>query len=132
MRSESTQTPIAYTDIQSASLQMDEVLSTSKSTNTTLVEETREGTNFYTQDGITESLEMDLNANLVILAYGLIVIVSLVGNLLVCKVAFTGRRCGRNRRQRTTTDLLIGSLALSDLIMTGEESASCNMSPNDR
>lgn len=65
-----------------------------------------------------EDLQVNLNAPLVILTYGLIVIVSLVGNLLVCKVAFSGRRCGRNRRQRTTTDLLIGSLALSDLIMT--------------
>lgn len=63
-------------------------------------------------------LQVNLNAPLVILTYGLIVLVSLVGNLLVCKVAFSGRRCGRNRRQRTTTDLLIGSLALSDLIMT--------------
>ncbi|KAJ6223948.1 hypothetical protein RDWZM_002493, partial [Blomia tropicalis] len=64
------------------------------------------------------TIYIDLNAHLVILAYGLIMVVSLIGNLLVCKVAFSDRRCGHHHRTRTTTDLLIGSLAVSDLIMT--------------
>lgn len=64
---------------------------------------------------------IDHNANrpLIIVAYSLIVLVSLAGNALVCKVAFSGRRLpGRTQRARTSTDLLIGSLAFSDLVMT--------------
>jgi hypothetical protein len=47
-----------------------------------------------------------------ICCYSLIVCVSLCGNLLVCKVAFG------KRKMRTTTNMLIASLACSDLVMT--------------
>ena len=73
-------------------------------------------------DKETDILEIHVNIDAswrfrIILAYGLIVIVSLIGNLLICKIAFSGRQCGRQRRARTT-DCLIGSLALSDLIIS--------------
>ena len=73
----------------------------------------------YDYDMILPTIYHEIPARIVILAYGLIVMISLIGNLLVCKIAFTGRSsAGRNNRLRTTTDLLIGSLAVSDLIMT--------------
>ena len=49
----------------------------------------------------------------IITCYGLIVVVSLCGNLLVCKVGFT------KKKMRTTTNILIASLACSDIVMTG-------------
>ncbi|KAI2810562.1 neuropeptide Y receptor [Blomia tropicalis] len=49
---------------------------------------------------------------LIITFYSLIIVVSLTGNLLVCKVAFG------SREMRTTTNLLIASLACSDIVMT--------------
>lgn len=61
----------------------------------------------------------EINTPIVIVAYALILIVSLVGNTLVCHISFSGRKCpGRSHRSRTTTDLLIGCLAFSDLVMT--------------
>ena len=48
----------------------------------------------------------------IIICYSIIVLVSLCGNLLVCKVAFG------KRKMRTTTNMLIASLACSDLVMT--------------
>ena len=48
---------------------------------------------------------------ILIFIYSLIIIVSIVGNLLVCKVIFANR-------VMTTTDKLIINLALSDLLMT--------------
>ncbi len=51
---------------------------------------------------------------LIITCYSLIILVSLTGNLLVCRVAFG------TREMRTTTNLLIASLACSDIVMTGE------------
>ncbi|XP_054158942.1 neuropeptide Y receptor type 5-like [Oppia nitens] len=48
---------------------------------------------------------------LIIVAYSLIIGVSLSGNLLVCKIACT------KRKMRTTTNILIASLALSDIVM---------------
>ena len=47
-----------------------------------------------------------------VLPYSLIILVSLIGNLLVCLVIFG------SRDMRTTTNLLIGSLACSDIVMT--------------
>ena len=49
---------------------------------------------------------------LTITCYSVIVLVSLCGNLLVCKVAFG------KRKMHTTTNMLIASLACSDLVMT--------------
>lgn len=61
----------------------------------------------------------EVNAHLVIITYAIILVVSLVGNSLVCKISFSGRGCsGKSQRSRTTTDLLIGSLACSDLLIT--------------
>lgn len=51
---------------------------------------------------------------LIIVFYSLIILVSLTGNLLVCRVAFG------SRDMRTTTNLLIASLACSDIVMTGK------------
>lgn len=48
---------------------------------------------------------------LTILSYSLIVIISFLGNLLVCRVCLF-------RENRTTTNCLIASLAFSDLLMT--------------
>lgn len=53
---------------------------------------------------------------LMIFFYSIIILVSLTGNLLVCKVTFS------NREMRTTTNLLIASLACSDILMTGKDS----------
>lgn len=50
---------------------------------------------------------------IIIIFYSLIVVVSLCGNLLVCKIAFT------KKKMRTTTNILIASLACSDIVMTG-------------
>lgn len=50
---------------------------------------------------------------MIIVCYSLIILVSLTGNLLVCRVAFG------SREMRTTTNLLIASLACSDIVMTG-------------
>lgn len=61
----------------------------------------------------------EVNELAVIIAYLMIVVVSLIGNSLVVKIAFSGRRIpGRTQRARTTTDVLIGSLSFSDLVMT--------------
>ena len=55
----------------------------------------------------------DTNRNLcLIFSYSLIVVISLVGNLLVCKVIY------ELKESRTTTNVLIGNLAVSDLLMT--------------
>ena len=55
----------------------------------------------------------ETNRNLcLILAYSLIVVISLAGNLLVCKVIY------ELKESRTTTNVLIGNLAISDLLMT--------------
>ncbi|XP_054162930.1 neuropeptide Y receptor type 5-like [Oppia nitens] len=58
----------------------------------------------------------DLTARNVIIisSYSLIMIISLCGNLLVCKIAFTNDR----KRKRNTTNILIASLAISDIVMT--------------
>lgn len=57
---------------------------------------------------------LTLRNALIITCYSLIILVSLTGNLLVCRVAFG------TREMRTTTNLLIASLACSDIVMTGE------------
>ncbi|XP_077521931.1 G-protein coupled receptor 83-like [Amblyomma americanum] len=49
---------------------------------------------------------------LVILLYGLVVLVSLFGNTLVCHAVL------RSRKMRTKTNVLIANLAVSDLLMT--------------
>jgi G protein-coupled receptor 83 len=49
---------------------------------------------------------------LLIASYSLIALVSLTGNLLVCKVIYT------RKLSRTTTNVLIGNLAVADLLMT--------------
>ncbi|XP_054157481.1 G-protein coupled receptor 83-like [Oppia nitens] len=49
---------------------------------------------------------------LLIVSYSLIAIVSLIGNLLVIKVVYS------HRLSRTTTNVLIGNLAVADLLMT--------------
>ncbi|KAH7980064.1 hypothetical protein HPB49_012930 [Dermacentor silvarum] len=49
---------------------------------------------------------------LVILLYGLVVLVSVFGNALVCHVVFY------SRKMRTKTNVLIANLAVSDLLMT--------------
>ena len=49
---------------------------------------------------------------LIILFYSLIIFISFCGNLLVCKVAFG------KPKMRTTTNMLIGNLACSDILMT--------------
>jgi hypothetical protein len=56
--------------------------------------------------------EDSVSTVLIIFFYSLIVVVSLVGNLLVCKVAFG------SKDMRTTTNMLIASLACSDIVMT--------------
>ncbi|CAG2175452.1 unnamed protein product, partial [Oppiella nova] len=57
--------------------------------------------------------EVQTTRNVLIISfYSLIVVVSLCGNLLVCKIAFT------KRKMRTTTNILIASLACSDIVMT--------------
>jgi hypothetical protein len=63
------------------------------------------------QNADEESEELIRNI-FIIICYSLIVIVSLIGNLLVCKVVF------ERKGSRTTTNLLIGNLAVSDLLMT--------------
>lgn len=57
---------------------------------------------------------LTLRNALIIILYSLIIVVSLPGNLLVCRVAFG------TRDMRTTTNLLIASLACSDIVMTGK------------
>jgi hypothetical protein len=49
---------------------------------------------------------------LIIISYSVIVIVSLTGNILVCKVVYS------NKKMRTTTNLLIVSLTVSDILTT--------------
>ena len=51
---------------------------------------------------------------LIIIFYSVIILVSLTGNSLVCKVAFG------SKEMRTITNLLIASLACSDIVMTGK------------
>ena len=61
----------------------------------------------------TNSNEEQTFRNILIISfYTLIVIISLCGNLLVCKIAFT------KKKMRTTTNILIASLACSDIVMT--------------
>ncbi|CAG2161942.1 unnamed protein product [Oppiella nova] len=56
----------------------------------------------------------DLTRNIIIIAcYTLIIVVSLCGNLLVVKVIAFGKR-----KMLTTTNILIASLAFSDIVMT--------------
>jgi hypothetical protein len=50
---------------------------------------------------------------LVIVFYSLIIIVSLFGNLMVCKV-FLSKKCMRSR----TTNIILVNLTISDLLMT--------------
>lgn len=50
---------------------------------------------------------------LVIIMYGLVVLVSLFGNLLVCKVILFKRSM-----RRRTTNVFIANLTISDLLMT--------------
>lgn len=50
---------------------------------------------------------------LIICFYSLILLIGLAGNLLVCRVAFG------SKQMRTTTNLLIASLACSDIVMIG-------------
>ncbi|KAF8791462.1 G-protein coupled receptor 83-like [Argiope bruennichi] len=52
-----------------------------------------------------------LNAT-IIFFYALIIIVSLFGNIIVCKIVFTGSS------KKSTTNLYIGNLSISDLMMT--------------
>jgi hypothetical protein len=59
------------------------------------------------------STELLLRNILIICSYSLIVIVSLCGNLLVVKVIVFGKR-----KMCTTTNILIASLAFSDIVMT--------------
>jgi hypothetical protein len=59
------------------------------------------------------STEELLRNILIICSYSLIVIVSLCGNLLVVKVIVFGKR-----KMCTTTNILIASLAFSDIVMT--------------
>ncbi len=63
---------------------------------------------------LTDPLSEDQTVRnaIIISCYTLIVIVSLCGNLLVCKIAFG------KKKMRTTTNMLIASLACSDIIMT--------------
>jgi G protein-coupled receptor 83 len=78
--------------------------------------------NQTTGENIT--VELNLNATkeplvednvtnaLIIFCYSLIIVVSLCGNVLVCKVAFG------SKDMRSTTNMLIASLACSDIVMT--------------
>ena len=50
---------------------------------------------------------------IVILSYSVIIVVSLCGNLLVIKVIAFGKK-----KMLTTTNILIASLAVSDIVMT--------------
>ncbi len=59
------------------------------------------------------STEELLRNIIIIFSYSLIVIVSLCGNLLVVKVIVFGKR-----KMCTTTNILIASLAFSDIVMT--------------
>ena len=64
-------------------------------------------------DGNTEM--SDNNRNMIIISsYSLIVIVSFVGNIFVCKVLFSQNKTS----SLTTTNILILNLAISDLLMT--------------
>ena len=58
----------------------------------------------------------DLTARNVIIisSYSLIIFISLCGNLLVCKIAFSNPK----KKLRNTTNMLIASLAFSDIVMT--------------
>jgi hypothetical protein len=56
---------------------------------------------------------LTLRNAIIISCYSIIVCVSLCGNLLVCKIAFG------KKKMRTTTNMLIASLACSDIVMTG-------------
>lgn len=60
-------------------------------------------------------MEEDLTARNVIIisSYALIIVISLCGNLLVCKIAFTN-----SIKRKNTTNMLIASLAVSDIVMT--------------
>ena len=53
-----------------------------------------------------------VSAPAVMACYSLIIVVSLCGNIIVCKVAFG------QKDMRTTTNMLIASLASSDIVMT--------------
>lgn len=65
-------------------------------------------------DELLKTMESDATRRNIalVLSYSLIVIVSLSGNLLVCKVIY------ELKESRTTTNILIGNLAISDLLMT--------------
>ncbi|CAL1280788.1 unnamed protein product [Larinioides sclopetarius] len=61
-----------------------------------------------------EELQEDANFRnaIVIFFYTLIIFVSFFGNLIVCKIVFTGSG------KKSTTNLYIGNLSISDLMMT--------------
>ncbi len=60
------------------------------------------------------SLEhLTLEQVLVVVMYGLVVLVSLLGNLLVCKVILFKRAM-----RRRTTNIFIANLTIADLLMT--------------
>ncbi len=64
-----------------------------------------------TDDDVSE-FEDTVGNILIAFFYSLIIIVSLIGNSLVCKIIFT------NKKFRNTTNILIASLAISDILMT--------------
>jgi hypothetical protein len=57
-------------------------------------------------------VEDNVTNALIIFCYSVIIVVSLCGNVLVCKVAFG------SKDMRSTTNMLIASLACSDIVMT--------------
>ena len=61
----------------------------------------------------SEDLEQEDQKNrILIISYSLIIIVSIIGNVLVCKVIF------EKRSSLSTTNVMIANLAISDLMMT--------------
>lgn len=87
----------------------------SEDTNETLIERFRKyiSSSDYLSKYPELSREKILKNVLIILFYSLIIIVSLFGNLLVCKVILS-----RRSLRRRTTNILILNLSFSDLLMT--------------
>ena len=96
------------------STMMIQTLNGTGSVPSSLVSSLRQDTNLQQATDHSVFSLLTIRNALIISCYSLIILVSLTGNLLVCRVAFG------TRDMRTTTNLLIASLACSDIVMTGK------------
>ncbi|XP_052251684.1 G-protein coupled receptor 83-like [Dreissena polymorpha] len=66
----------------------------------------------FDSDGLDEGVSKIWGKIFLILAYGVIIAISLFGNVLVCHVII------KNKRMRTVTNFFIANLAIADLLLT--------------